>query len=204
MNNYNSDYINNIYGITLDQFGTKRFIKNYYNLKGSNTPILQTNQEQQGEAVTQPVSNTNCHMLSYESSASGKTSFLKYYLSRVAELRKSSFVMFGRDEEEFPASNFVPLLQLEKIGIESLANKTVKLDDAGAYKSLKTKVEDLLRFGRHHNIQVIYLAYYAKDVLPIVRENCFKIFLTINTPDNIFETMIQTYSIKDGVTQSKW
>ena len=112
--------------------------------------------------------------------------------------------MFGRDEEEFPASNFVPLLQLEKIGIESLANKTVILDHAGAYKSLKTKVEDLFRFGRHHIIQVIYLVYYAKNVLPIVRENCFKIFLTINTPDNFFETIIQTYSIKDGVTQSKW
>ena len=51
---------------------------------------------------------------------------------------------------------------------------------------------------------MIYLARYAKDVLPIVRENCFKIFITINNPDNFFETMIQTYSFKDGVTQSKW
>ena len=68
-----------------------------------------TNQEQQGEALTQPVSNTNCHMLIYGSSSSGKTSFLKYYLSRVAELRNSSYVVFGRDEGEFPASNFVPL-----------------------------------------------------------------------------------------------
>ena len=106
--------------------------------------------------------------------------------------------------KKFPASNFVPLLQLEKIGIESLANKIVVLDDAGAYKSPKTKVEDLFRFGRHHGIQVIYLAHYAKDVLPVVRENCFKIYITINNPDNFFETIIQTYSIKDGVTQSKW
>ena len=96
------------------------------------------------------------------------------------------------------------MLQLGKIGIESLANKTVILDDACAYKSLKTKVEDLFRFGRHHNIQVIHLVYYAKDVLPLVRENCFKIFITINNSDNFFETIIQTYSIKDGVTQSKW
>ena len=106
--------------------------------------------------------------------------------------------------KKFPASNFVPLLQLEKIGIESLANKIVVLDDAGAYKSPKTKVEDLFRFGRHHGIQVIYLAHYAKDVLPVVRENCFKIYITNNNPDNFFETIIQTYSIKDGVTQSKW
>ena len=138
-------------------------------------------------------------MLIYGSSASGKTSFLKYYLSRV----KSNYVVFGRDEEEFPASNFVPLLQLAKIGIESHA-KTVTLDDAGAYKSLKIKVADLFRFGRHHNIQVKYLAHYAKDVFPIVRDNCFKIFIAIINPDNFFETIIQAYSIKDGVTQSKW
>ena len=99
-------------------------------------------------------------MLNYGSTASGKTSFLKYYLAQTAELRKSDYLVFGRDEEEFPASNFVPLLQLEKIGIESLAIKTVILDEAGAYKSPKTKVEDLFRFGRHHNIQVIYLAQF--------------------------------------------
>ena len=96
------------------------------------------------------------------------------------------------------------MLQLEKIGIESLANKTVILDDAGAHKSLKTEVEDLFRFGRHHGIVVLYLAHYANDVLPVVRQNCFKLYLTINNPDNFFETIIQTYSIKDGVTQSKW
>ena len=110
---------------------------------------------------------------------------------------KRLFIVFGRDEKQFPASNFVPLLQLEKVGIESLANKMVILDDAGAYKNLKTEVGDLFRFGGHHNIQGIYLAHYAKDVLPIVRENCFKIFITIKNPDNFFETIIQKYSIKE-------
>ena len=89
------------------------------------------------------------------------------YLTHI--LRKSDYLVFGRDESEFHASNFVHLLQLEQTGIESLANKTVLLDDAVAYKSLKTKVEELFRFNRHHNIQVIYLAHYAKDVLPIVK-----------------------------------
>ena len=42
---------------------------------------------------------------------------------------------------------------------------------------------------------MIYLAYYAKVVLPIVRENCFEIFITINNPDNFFETIISAYSI---------
>ena len=143
-------------------------------------------------------------MLIYGSSTSGNTSFLKHYLTQIAELRKRSYVVFGRDGNEFPASNFVPLLQLEKIGIQSLANKIVVLDDAGAYKSLKTKVEDLFRFGRHHGIQVIYLAHYAKDILPIVRENCFKIYITINNPDKFFETMIQTFSIKDASILNRW
>ena len=82
-------------------------------------------------------------------------------------------------------------------GIEQLANKTINLDDAGAYKNLKTKVEDLFRFGRHHNIQVFYIAHYAKDVLPIARENCFKLYITINNPDSFFETIVSTYSIKE-------
>ena len=52
---------------------------------------------------------------------------------------------------------------------------------------------------------MIYLAQYAKDVLPKVRENCFKIFLTINNPDNFFESIVQTYLIEDGGTlQLKW
>ena len=74
----------------------------------------------------------------------------------------------------------------------------------GAYKSLKTKIEDLFQFGRHHGIQVIYLAHYAKDVLPVVRENCFKVYITINNPDNFFETIIQTYSIKDPGFLLRW
>ena len=144
------------------------------------------------EPQVKPITNTTCHFLVYGTSGSGKTSFLKYYIDQT----KSDFIVFGRDEAEFPG-RFVQLLQLENINIESLANKTIILDDAGAYKNLRTKVEDLFRFGRHNNIQVIYLAHYAKDVLPIVRENCFKLYITINNPDSFFETIIRTYSIKD-------
>ena len=144
----------------------------------------------------------NSHFIIYGSSGSGKTSFLKHYLAIANARNQRTYVVFGRDEREFPSQNFVPLLQLEKVSIESLANKIVVLDDAGAYKTLKTKVEDLFRYGRHLGIQVIYLAHYAKDVLPVVRENCFKIYLTINNPDNFFESIVQTYglasAIKDG------
>ena len=166
-----------------------------------------TNQEREApqdtrEATREAEVHGNSHFIIYGSSGSGKTSFLKHSLAQVATQRQRNYVVFGRDEREFPSQNFVPLLQLEKVSIESLTNKIVVLDDAGAYKSLKTKVEDLFRYGRHMGIQVIYLAHYAKDVLPIVRENCFKIYLTINNPDNFFESIVQTYAlasaIKDG------
>ena len=154
-----------------------------------------TNKEEEQE-LTPPNTNTNCHFLVYGTSGSGKTSFLKYYLNQT----KTNLIVFGRDETEFK-DNYIPLLQLENIEIEKLANRTIILDDAGTFKQLRTKVEDLFRFGRHNNIQVIYLAHYAKDVLPIVRENCFKLYITINNPDSFFETIIQTYSIKEDL---KW
>ena len=93
-----------------------------------------TNKEEEQE-LTPPNTNKNCHMLIYGTSGSGKTSFLKYYLDQT----KTNFIVFGRDETEFN-DNYIPLLQLEKIEIESLANRTIILDDAGACKQLKTKV----------------------------------------------------------------
>ena len=164
-----------------------------------------SNQEREScreqKAIGETPHNNNSHFIIYGSSGSGKTSFLKHYLAQRPHDKSRTYVVFGRDEREFPSQNFVPLLQLENVSIaelcKQLANKTVILDDA--YKNLKTKVEDLFRFGRHMGIQVIYLAHYAKDVLPIVRENCHKIFLTINNPDNFFESIVQTYSIKELV-----
>ena len=164
-----------------------------------------TSEEQSGQEQVGPaVNNTDSHFLKFGSSGSGKTFFLRNCLSR----GKSNHVVFGRDSSEFPEQNFIPLLQLEKIGIELLANKIVVLGDAGAYKSPKTKVQDLFRFGRHHNIPVICLAHYAKDVLPVVRENCLKLYLTFNNPDNFFESIVQTFSIKDAYKEGgilhKW
>ena len=90
------------------------------------------------------------------------------------------------------------MLQLQKFDIESFAHKTINLDNEGAYKNLETKVEDLFRFGRHHSLQGIYLAHYAKNVIPIVRKSCFKLFITINNIYSFFyETITNTYSTKD-------
>ena len=171
-----------------------------------------TNQEREAPQDTREAthnhSHCNAHFIIYGSSGSGKTSFLKHYLAQRPHDKSCdsprSYLVFGRDEREFPSQNFVPLLQLEKVSIESLANKIVVLDDAGAYKNLRLKVEDLFRFGRHLGIQVIYLAHYAKDVLPIVRENCFKIYLTINNPDNFFESIGQTYAIASTIKELNW
>ena len=173
-------------------FGPRHYEKLYQKLKqfeGFKKSHL--TDQPKDEPQVKPITNTNCHFLVYGTSGSGKTSFLKYYLDQT----KSDFIVFGRDEAEFPG-RFIQLLQLEYIAIESIANKTVILDDAGAFKNLKTKIEDLFRFGRHHKTQVLYLAHAAKDVLPVVRENCFKLFITINNPDTFFETMMSCYSIK--------
>ena len=107
----------------------------------------------------------------------------KHYLSQT----KSDHIVFGRDANEFRDNRYVELLQLEKIKTDSLANETIILDHAGAYKNPQTKIEDFFRFGRHHNIQEMYLAYYAEDILPAVRENCLRIYITIKNPDNFFE-----------------
>ena len=109
----------------------KKFYKKLLQFEGFKYSQL-TNQEggeDNGEAsqLTQPVSytatHTNCHVLIYGNSASGKTSFLKHYLTQI----QRSYVVSERDESEFPAFNFVHLLQLEKTGIaelcETLANK---------------------------------------------------------------------------------
>ena len=81
----------------------------------------------------QPPTNTNCHVLIYGTSGSGKTSFLEYYLDQT----KSNFIVFGRDETEFHSDKYIPLL--EKLDLAKLSKKTIILDDAGAYKNLKTK-----------------------------------------------------------------
>ena len=170
-------------------------LKHFKGLKKSHL----TNQPEE-ISPSKPITNTNSLMLIYGTSGSGKTSFLKYYLDQT----KTNFLVFGRDENECN-DNYVPLLQLGKIKIEKIANRTIILDDAGAYKNLRTKVEDLFRYGRHHNIQVIYLAHYAKDVLSVVRVNCFTIFITINNPDSFFETIVSIYCIpKELCLKEQW
>ena len=92
---------------------------------------------------------------------------MKQYLDQT----EYDYFVFSRDASEFQDYRYVEIKQLEKIKIESLANKTITSDDAVAYKNLKTKVEHLFRFRRHHNKQVLYLAHYAKDIIPAEREN---------------------------------
>ena len=121
--------------------GIKKFIKKLLQFQGFKYTHLLTSQEsgssqergasqEQEQEIIPPISNKNCHFLIFGSSGSGKTSFLKHYLTQI--IRKSDYLVFGRGSTEFHEQNFIPLLQLEKIGIETLANKTVILDDAGA------------------------------------------------------------------------
>ena len=99
----------------------------------------------------------NSHFLIYGSTASGKTNFLKYYLTR----HNLDYIIFGRHGEEWPDNQFINYEQLNQIDFNKINNKTIILDDLGAFKNLKTIVEDLFRNGRHNNVQIIYLAHYA-------------------------------------------
>ena len=124
-----------------------KFLKKLKQFKGFKYSHL-TKKEEQHEG-TPPITNTNCHFVIFGSSGSGKTSFLKHYLNQT----KSDYIVFGRDVNEFK-NNYVEVMQLKKFEIESLANKTIILDEAGAYKNLKTKVEDF--FGL---VDIIILSY---------------------------------------------
>ena len=75
----------------------------------------------------------------YSTSGSCKTSFIESYSNQ-------NLIVFGGDDTEFHYDR----LHLEKFDIESPAIKTISSDDAGAHKNLKTKVEDLFRFGRFY------------------------------------------------------
>ena len=113
----------------------------------TNQEIEATREDGLGLGLTKDSYNNNSHFIIYCSSGYGKTSFIKHYLklraiANATAQQQVKYLVFGRDEREFPSQNFVPLLQLENDSIEQLANKIVILDDAGAYKSLKTKVED--------------------------------------------------------------
>ena len=66
-----------------------------------------TNQEREApqdtrEATREAEVHGNSHFIIYGSSGSGKTSFLKHYLAQVATQRQRNYVVFGRDEREFP------------------------------------------------------------------------------------------------------
>ena len=92
-----------------------------------------TNQE---ESLSPAISHTIDHLLVYCTLESGKTSFWKHNFNQT----NSEYLVFDRDRKT--ENKAVDLLQIEKFDIESLAFKTIKLDDVGAYKQLKTKVKE--------------------------------------------------------------
>ena len=59
-------------------------------------------------------------------------------------------------------------------------------------------MQDFFRFGKHHNIKVICLAHYAKDVLPVVREIFVRLYITNNIQFTFFDSITKRNSIKLG------
>ena len=141
----------------------------------------------------------NSHFLVYGASGSGKTNFIKWYLNTL----KLDYIVFGKDSTEWPEDKFINHNQLDQINLEKINNKTIILDDLGSYKNLKSIVDDLFRYGRHNNLQIIYLAHYAKDVLPVIRETIKKINITLDNSDKFFESIVDAYSLSKCIIE-KW
>ena len=93
---------------------------------------------------------------------------------------------------------------MQNLDLDKNQNKNTFLYDASAYTKLKKNVEFFFRNGSHNNIQVIYLAHYAKDVLPIVRENITQLYVTLNIQDSFFFNLIDTYCIREKDILNKW
>ena len=102
-----------------------------------------------------------------------------------------------------PNTSLLTKMNCNQINFEKINNKTIILDDLAAFKNLKTMVEDLFRNGRHNNLQIIYLAHYVKDVLPIVRENINRLYITINNSDTFFQSIIDAYALPK-LNLEKW
>ena len=178
----------------------KKLIKEFKNFTGfkfSHITPCETMQEYQAEEIDK---SRNKSFILYGGSDSGKTTFLKFYLKNH---NISDYLVFGRDASEWPPNYFMSIEKFKNVPIENLKGKTVILDDAGAYKDLKTKVEDFFRYGRHEEIQTIYLAHYAKDVVPTVRDNIKNIYLTLNNSDKFFENIREAYHIDKEIIK-KW
>ena len=183
----------------------KKLIKEFKNFtegpnkgfKFSHITPREAMQEYQAEEIDK---SRNKSFILYGGSDSGKTTFLKFYLKNH---NISDYLVFGRDASEWPPNYFMSIEKFKNVPIENLKGKTVILDDAGAYKDLKTKVEDFFRYGRHEEIQTIYLAHYAKDVVPTVRDNIKNIFLTLSNTNKFFENIRETYHIDKEIIK-KW
>ena len=122
--------------------------------------------------------------------------FLSQLESQKAFQKTDEFIVFGRDSRKWDKNNYIPVKNFQNIDTDKFKNKTVYLDDTGAYTNLRKIIEDFFGSGRHNNIQVIYIAHYAKDVLPIVRENITRKFIALNNQYSFFENIIQTYCIR--------
>ena len=128
-----------------------------------------------------------------------KTNFIKWYLNTL----KLDYIVFGKDSTEWREDKFIYHDQLNQIDFEKIHNRTIKLDDLGAFKNLKLIVEDLFRYGRHNNLHIVYLAHYIKDVLPIVRQNITKIYITLKNSKSFFSRFIDTYELNKNSIE-KW
>ena len=141
-------------------------------------------------------------MLVYGQSGSGKTTFIKHYIKNI-----NNVLIFTLSFDDWPSTheNVFNLDNLQNLinNIDQINGYTIVIDDAGNNKELKELVSKLFTIGRHHNIQVIYVAHDVVDINPKSRGNIQEIYVTIANTSEFFSRLEKFFNIKINSTHYK-
>ena len=173
-------------------------VKDALNFKGFKSLYDYNSIEQLNYPTTIDKSKNN-HFIIYGASGSGKTYFIKQYLSQV---NKEDIIVFCKDLNEWDKNYTIyteadlPLLG----NIEMFKDKTIVLDDMGG--NIYTKnVAEIFTKGRHYHIQIIVLAHKPADVDNKVRMNINTIYITTQNSNPFFIDIYQKYATKADLSR---
>ena len=180
----------------------QHLLNEFNNFKGFPLKNIPLNNNDNGELRPKAINRSeNSHMLVYGQSGSGKTTFIKHYIKNIDKFIIFTLSMDDWENKEniFDLSSFPNLIN----NIDQINSYTIVIDDAGNNKELKELVSKLFTIGRHHNIQVIYVAHDVVDINPKSRGNIQEIYVTIANTSEFFSRLEKVFNIKINSTHYK-